>query len=100
TRQRAQVALGMLTALPGVLRNSGNRRQKLIDILTARDVMFSWQDPGPALYQLVCYSYLFYRCWKHKMSLTTCLMDGVEWTGDAAAAAAMMAQAIDTSLSA
>lgn len=83
-RQRAQVTLGMLTALPAVFRNTGRRREALGDIFRARDVMFSWRDPLPALYQLVCYAYLFYQSRRRKTSLVDCMLDGVEWNGEEA----------------
>ncbi|RYZ56566.1 MAG: ATP-grasp domain-containing protein [Proteobacteria bacterium] len=83
-RQKAQITLGMLGALPSVFRSQKNFKQKIFDIAGARDVMFSWRDPGPALYQLICYGYLFYLSWTRKISLTACMMDGVEWNGEEA----------------
>lgn len=83
-RQRAQVTLGMLTALPSIFRKAGRRRETFLDIFRARDVMFSWRDPLPALYQLVCYAYLFYKARKKKATLVDCMLDGVEWNGDEA----------------
>ncbi|MES2746551.1 MAG: hypothetical protein V4655_14050 [Bdellovibrionota bacterium] len=85
-RQRAQVSLGMLTALPSVFRKVGRRQETFIDILRARDVMFSWRDPFPALYQLFCYSYIFYIARQKKVPLLDCMLDGVEWNGDEATA--------------
>ena len=78
----AQITLGMLSALPAVFRKQKNLREKFLDIAQARDVMFAWRDPGPALYQLICYGYLFYLSWTRKISLTACMMDGVEWNGE------------------
>ncbi|MBC7532697.1 MAG: ATP-grasp domain-containing protein [Oligoflexus sp.] len=83
-RQRAQITLGMLSALPAVFRKQKNLREKFLDIVQARDVMFAWRDPGPALYQVICYGYLFYLSWTRKISLTACMMDGVEWNGEEA----------------
>ena len=80
-RQRAQVMLGMLSALPTVLRKKRNLKEKLLDIVRARDVIVAWRDPGPALYQLVCYGYLLYRCWKSKLPFSACMIDGVDWNG-------------------
>ncbi len=82
SRQRAQVTLGMLSALPSILRNKGRRKEVLGDIFRARDVMFSWRDPMPAFYQLVCYSYIFYKAWRMKATLVDCMLDGVEWNGE------------------
>jgi hypothetical protein len=81
-RQRAQVSLGMLTALPSVFRKVGHRQETFLDIVRARDVIFSWRDPLPVVYQLVCYGYLFYKAWRKKSSLLDCMLDGVEWNGE------------------
>ncbi|MBC7659441.1 MAG: hypothetical protein H7249_07005 [Chitinophagaceae bacterium] len=81
-RQRAQVTLAMLPALPSIFRLQKNWQEKLLDIVRARDVMFTWRDPGPAFYQIICYGYLIYLAWKFKISLTACMMDGVEWNGE------------------
>lgn len=85
-RQRAQVTLGMLTALPSVFRKAGHRRETFGDIFRARDVMFSWRDPLPAAYQLVCYAYIFYKSRSKKTTMVDCMLDGVEWNGDEASA--------------
>lgn len=83
-RQRAQITLGMLSALPSVFRKAGLRQETFLDILRARDVMFSWRDPLPVLYQIVCYAYLYYKAKRKKSSMVDCMLDGVEWNGDEA----------------
>ncbi len=80
-RERALIALGLLTALPRLIREK-KLKALLPDLLRARDVITSWRDPAPFFYQILCYLYIFWRMFRTRQSLVVCMMEGVEWNDD------------------
>lgn len=80
-RLRAQIVLGVLSALPQIVRQ-GKWQSLWPELLRARDVIFSWRDPAPFFFQLFCYLYFFWRMFFKRQSLMACMMDGVEWNED------------------
>ncbi|MCX6132107.1 MAG: ATP-grasp domain-containing protein [Proteobacteria bacterium] len=79
SRSRAQIAFGVLSALPDLILNPRLAWQAFKECVLARDVMFQWNDLGPVLYQFPCYFYFIHRSRKQHISLTGCTMDGIEW---------------------
>lgn len=82
SRARAQIALGVLTALPDLIANPKRVFGILRECLRTRDVMFSWSDLWPLLYQLKCYLYFIKTCRRKRFPLSSCTMDGIEWNDE------------------
>ncbi|WP_141733111.1 hypothetical protein [Oligoflexus tunisiensis] len=78
-RTRAQIILGVMTALPDLWASPRLAWKTLRECLRARDVIIDWSDPGLLLYQLKCYLYFFRTCRRGRFPLSSCAMDGIEW---------------------
>jgi hypothetical protein len=79
SRSRAQIILGVVTALPDIVSNPHLAWKTLRECVRARDVMFAWSDLWPLLYQIKCYLYFFKICRRERFPLSSCSMDGIEW---------------------
>jgi hypothetical protein len=79
SRGRAQIILGVLTALPDLVMNPRLAWRTFRECIQARDVTFAWSDLWPLLFQLKCYLYFFRQCRRQRFSLSSCAMDGLEW---------------------
>lgn len=79
SRSRAQIILGVVTALPDIVSNPQLAWKTLRECVRARDVMFAWSDLWPLLYQIKCYLYFFKICRRERFPLSSCSMDGIEW---------------------
>jgi hypothetical protein len=80
---RAQIILGVMSALPDLLASPRLAWKTLRECLQARDVIIDWSDPGLLLYQLKCYLYFFRTCRRERFPLSSCAMDGIEWNEEA-----------------
>jgi hypothetical protein len=79
SRSRAQILLGVLTALPDIVSSPRLAWKTLQECTRARDVTFSWSDLWPLLHQIRCYLYFFKTCRRGRFPLSSCAMDGIEW---------------------
>ncbi len=79
SRSRAQIILGVMTALPDIMSSPRLAWKTLRECIRARDVMFAWSDLWPLLYQIKCYLYFFKICRRERFPLSSCSMDGIEW---------------------
>lgn len=82
SRSRAQIVLGVMTALPDLVSSPRLALKTLRECLRARDVMFAWSDLWPLLYQIKCYLYFFKICRRERFPLSSCAMDGIEWNDE------------------
>lgn len=80
-RKRAQFFLALLAALPRALGKSAFWPQ-LPRLLRSPDVVASWRDPAPFLYQWICILYFVKQMIQRKKPLAACSMDGIEWDED------------------
>jgi hypothetical protein len=79
SRSRAQIVLGVVSALPDLVVNPRLAWRTLRECLKSPDVMFAWSDLWPLIYQIKCYLYFFKICRREQFPLSSCTMDGVEW---------------------
>ncbi|HET9238951.1 MAG TPA: hypothetical protein VFO10_16960 [Oligoflexus sp.] len=84
SRSRAQIVLGVVTALPDILSSPRLAWKTLRECFRAPDVMFAWSDLWPLLYQIKCYLYFFKICRRERFPLSSCTMDGIEWNEERA----------------
>lgn len=80
-RRRAQFFLALLAALPQALPQKAFWPQ-LPRLLRSPDVVASWRDPIPFLYQWICVLYFVKQMLRGNMALAACSMDGIEWDED------------------
>lgn len=76
----SQILLPTLISLPALLR-AGKFKESMKVILKARDVIFNKDDLMPFLFQFPCAISVFGLAIHNKVSVTSCMMDGVEWNG-------------------
>jgi hypothetical protein len=79
SRPRAQIVLGVMTALPNLVSRPRLLLKTLRECFRARDVIFAWSDLWPLLYQIKCYFFFFKTCRRERFPLSSCAMDGIEW---------------------
>ncbi len=79
SRGRAQIALGVFTALPDLLMSPRLAWKTFRECMRAPDVTFAWSDLWPLLYQIKCYIYFFRHSRREHLPFSSCVMDGIEW---------------------
>lgn len=75
------VALGVLFYGIKQIKSWQNLKTWLWYLLCSRDVIFSWRDPGPAIYQFYCYFVLWWQSRKARISVESFSTFDIEWNG-------------------